>query len=259
MRSTHRIVRTPRRRTIAAAAAALLSSIGLATPSFAGFTPINANESGEPNQLQILDHVYGGSFTKDGNDFANGAITATRVDDSQDQIWSQTDAIVSARAVASFNTLTEAFGYFNGASGGSFHTLFTASGTGFNVSGNSGTVPMTTPYRLGRGGEGTLFSSNGAENVDQRDHLVTYAITGVPGTPANVQTWMLFWEDLPAPSSDFDFNDFVVEMKTDPPATASTPPLLIPLPPAAWTGLSGLMGLGLVGGIRRFCRSISIA
>src|SRR5207253_6215587 len=106
-----------------------------------------------------------------------------------------------------------------------------------------GEVPMGMPYRLGRGGEGNLFSSNQADNVDKRDHLVTYEIGGLPGQPANVTTRVLFWEDLPAPSSDFDFNDFVVELKTDPPLGAGTAPLLIPLPPAAWTGLSGLLGL----------------
>lgn len=234
-------------------------SLLAAAPAFAGFSTINTNAAGEPGQEQIIQHVFGGSFQSDGQNFSNGTVTATRVDDSQDLVWPQINAIVSAQTVASFAQLQQSFGYFNGAVGGNFQTLFNVTGQGYDVSGQSGAVPMNDVYRLGRGGSDSLYSSNNADNPDGRDHMITYAITGEPGAKPNVQTWMLFWEDTPAPKSDFDYNDLVVEMKTDPPVAGGGPPVAVPLPRAAWMGLSGLLTLAVVGTLRSRFRHLALA
>lgn len=219
-------------------------------PAKAGFTEVHTHSRA------IFKHAYGGPFRRDGLNFSNGEITATRVDDAGDQIWQQSDAIVSARAVAAFSRMHQTFGYFNGTGGGTLNPLFTVTGRNFHVAGETGALPMIGKYRLGREGEGRVFSSSPTDNKDGRDHMVTYAITGIPNQPSNVQTWMLFWEDKPARTSDFNFNDLVVELKTDPPLSvnAPPPPLAIPLPPAGLSGLTGLLGLALAKGIGRLRR-----
>ena len=232
-------------RTAALALSVVAASLAGAPLAKADFTEVATDPT------QVFDHAYGGTFKQDGLNFSNGDVTAARVDDGQDQIWHQADAIVGARAIASFAFLRQSFGFYGGTSGGTFTPLFDVTGTGFNVGGESGALPMTNDYRVARGGEGDAFSSRSSDNRDGRDHLITYAVTGLPHQPSNVSTWMLFWEDVPAPAADFDFNDLVVELKTDPPLGVGTPPVAIPLPPAVWTGLSGLIGLATIGACRR--------
>jgi Domain of unknown function (DUF4114) len=237
-------------------AAAALLALAPVRSVRAGFTEPIPNKEGEPEQGPILSHALGGTFTAEGNNFTNGAVTATQIDDNDDQIW--TGSIISAQAVAAFSTDPEIFGYINGTGQGNFVPLFTASGNGYDVTGSSGGVPLTGSYQLARSGTST-FSSEPANNPNKGSvHLLTYAITGLPNQAPNTQTWMLFWEDTVAQYSDWDFNDLVVKLQTDPAAgSSSTPPLLIPLPPAAWSGLSGLAVLLAVAGITRLRRQLA--
>jgi hypothetical protein len=219
----------------------------------AGFTEATPNPDGEPEQGAILSHALGGDFTANGNNFSNGTVTATQLDDNADQIWSQ--PIVSAQAVASFCVDPEIFGYIAGAGPGTFVPLFTASGHGYDVTGSNGPVASSGSYQLAKSGFWTVTSTP-ANNPDQDVHLLAYSISGLPNQAPNTQTYMLFWEDTIAPYSDWDYNDLVVKLVTDPPSTGgSTPPLLIPLPPAVWSGLSGLAALLMVGGIARLRRA----
>lgn len=52
----------------------------------AGFSAVNDNPY-ERSHEQILEDVYGGNFVMSGNDFTNGTVTATRVDDSNDKTF----------------------------------------------------------------------------------------------------------------------------------------------------------------------------
>ncbi|TVQ30633.1 MAG: DUF4114 domain-containing protein [Phycisphaeraceae bacterium] len=212
---------------------------------------------GELGHHDILDGIYGGSFTQVGNDFigggASGMVNAIRMVDSglggvmnlvtgglgtaDDQIWS--DGVAAARALARYADLPQSFGYFDGDSGGSFNTMFNVTGSGFNVTGSAVMDFSGMTWRWGRDGGPTIHSSRADENPSGADHMVTYRIEGLEN--GLLATWLLFWEDLPLGVSDRDFNDLVVEIG------------VIPLPSAA-----GLAGLGLIalgfGRRRRFGR-----
>ena len=131
-------------------------------------------------------------------------------------------------------TSHDAFGYFAGASGGSFTQLFATSGSGFAVSG-SGLVDFTGgTWRWGRTGGPNVHSGLASENADAVDHMVTYRITGL----GSETVWLVFFEDknVGDEEADFDYNDLVVEIRA------------VPTPMAAGMGIAGLAG---VAGVRR--------
>jgi len=213
---------------------------------------------GEVGHEQILEKVYGGDFVADptGLSFSNGSgVTVTRLEDGS---GSSTDAqwygkSISARAVAAFSGRRRTAGYFAATSGGDARRIFEASGRKFDVTGaGSSGAPVDGELLLesGRGRRTKVFSSAVASNSDGNDHLVTYQVTGT-GQPASV--YLLCWEGKFARQSDRDYNDLVVEVQAAEIASRApfTQPLLIPLPPPAWTGLAGLLGLASVSSFRR--------
>ena len=60
--------------------------LALAASAHAGFSTVGSNAY-EPSHEQILESLYGGDFTASGNDFSNGTVTATRVDDADDEVF----------------------------------------------------------------------------------------------------------------------------------------------------------------------------
>lgn len=230
---------------LAAVGATFMSGAGVAR---AGFTPVNSHPPPrEPNQEQILEHVYGGNFSADGVNFSNGTLTATRIDDANDASWTQ--QVSSVRPLANFAKRKQALGFFEDADGAS-NALFSVTGSKFDVSGGA-TSPgahLNGSIRAGRyANVERAFSSLPSQNRDHVDHLVSYRLSG---PEIENPTYVLFWEDKWGPKSDFDFNDLVVEV------TAKSDPLMIPLPPAAWSGLAGLGVIGVIGGSRRARRWI---
>ena len=237
----------------------LLGAIALgaviAGPAKAGLTHVGASKTaGEATAEQILSRTYGGTFVPSGNgggDFTNGSVTAARIDDDggAEQRWNVN--VTSARAVAAFSGYNQSFGQIVG---GAYKPLFDVSGRGFDVSGSADLAAGARPaggFTFARAGDDRVlhervFSSRPADNHGGEDHLVSYRVSGT-GAPG--QTYLLFWEDAIGRGSDFDHNDLVVELKT-----AGGEALLIPLPSAAWTGLSGLGALALLRGTRRLCR-----
>lgn len=229
--------------TIAAAAASLFG----ATAAHAGVTHINAGYASEDGINQILAHQYGGVFGASGDNWSNGSVTATRVNDDSDQIWST--GFVAAEAVARFAGYSQSFGIFSGASGGSFAKLFDVSGFGYGVSGAATELSLGSIYRLARAGDAAVANSHASENGGGADHMVTYQINGLND---HTSTYMVFFED----GGDGDFNDLSVQLKT---AAVQGPPngQAVPLPAAAWMGLSTLAGGGIVGGARRIRRRLA--
>ncbi len=206
----------------------------------AGFTTIGAHPAGEAGQEQVFAHQFGGTWQQQGVNFTDGSITATRVNDFQssssvlnlnkgamgsstDQLWSGDKFTVSA--VAKFSGYTQSFGLLD--STGS-HNLLNVTGTGFNVTSANVTVDMHgQQFQWQRSGDSGTQSSLAADNLDRRDHMLTYEVQGLPNTTGPV--WMLFFEDMnlasntPIHRTSADFNDLVVEIR---PVVGA-----IPLPP----------------------------
>lgn len=241
---------------------ALGGLIGLASPVLAGYTQINP-PTGEDNHPMIFSFIYGGKFTASGYDYTNGTITAHRVDDyvsinnapaapgalvgdpgTTDQTWS---ANYTYSAVdAKFAVNSQNFGYIN--SSNQYTKVFDQTGWGYQVGENmTGSLAaasgQTIRFARDSNDDHFLMSSLPSDNVDGKDHMVTYEIinNSVSSAAAPIRTWMLFFEDAPvgAQVADFDFNDLVVEVQ----AYANT---AVPEPTTL-----GLAGLGLLAMRRR--------
>lgn len=228
----------------------------IAAPSAeGGYTAVKQSKRrNEVSHEQILEHVYGGNFAADstGLSFSNeSGVTVTRVDDAADESWA--GRRVSARAVAAFSRGRKTAGYFGASAGGSVDKLLEARGRQFDVAGTGDSgAPLDGGLVFGKNGRrGRTFSSVASANADGMDHLVSYEVKGLSGQQASV--FLLCWEDKFSRRSDRDFNDLVVEVQAAEASTraALAEPLLIPLPPAAWTGLAGLLSLGVASVLKR--------
>ena len=195
--------------------------------SKADLTTVGTPPSGEATIVNLLDNIYGSGFSGGQNDpsYTNGAITATRLDDDLDQWWN--DASIAAVARAKFADYSQAFGYDSG----SGHVkLFDVGGSGYNVTGNASVDLTGDTWQWIRTGDEGPWSSVESNNNDDRDHMITYLITGLD---TNLTTWLLCWEDKTIQTnSDWDYNDMVIEVQA------------VPVPGAV---LLGFLGLGAAG------------
>jgi len=215
----------------------------MAAPAMADLTPINnAAPNTEPRLVTpggILDTLYGLS-------------NLARIQDRPwpgDQLWMNLDG--GATAVAKYASATEDFGYFDGASGGSFHKLFSvAQGTNSLNPASNPPGPVTMPgsaslpiFRLALHGytaskDYGLWSSQESDNpLGNKDHMVTWLITGGTGNTAG--NYVVGWEVENL--GDWDYNDLVVEIGKAAP---------VPVPGAVLLGILGLTAAGVK--LRRF-------
>jgi hypothetical protein len=222
-------------RTYLCAAAVSAASVLASQNAHAGFTTVNPTPySGERNIDHILGQSYGGTFSLAGNDYTNGVLTATRVDDSADQTFS--GIVTSIKALARFAGFSQTFGVMNSA--GDFTSLMTTSGMGYSITG-SATTPVDlsdADYAFARTGGGTTVGSDTSLNSDSLDHMVTYLLSG---SSISEPTYVLFFEDLLGMGGDRDFNDLAIELTF---AGAPGSPAAVPLPPMAFVGLATLLG-----------------
>lgn len=227
--------------------AALMVAAG-GTPSFAnpgwGYTePINPPPGDELNHAQILGDVYNQNFTASGLDYVgDGDVTAIRVWDFDDidyytahvynyepndvdQIW--TDGAVTVTASAKYAWFEQAFGWNEGGTLGTNFTLL-VDDTNIGQTGVSFTITEDQEFLWGHQAKtcswyepGYEWWSRESENGwcgSEEDHMVTYHIEGASTTGETV--WMIFIEDDKFIDSDFDYNDFVIEIRAIPePAT----------------------------------------
>ena len=206
----------------------------------ADFTPVHLPPSSEADHLSIFQafyspgtswYAFGARTDTAGSlvDLTNGSLVATRVDDwgfggvldagspffgeVDDQSW--TGGGLTLTAVARYAGYTQEFGYDLDGDELGYVELFDLYGNHMNVSG-SGTLelgPGDTLAWMRDGNNGGRWSSRIADNSDDRDHMVSYHVSGLNDDLAR---WMLFWEDLPN-GGDLDYNDLAVEV------TASIP------------------------------------
>jgi hypothetical protein len=219
--------------------AAVLGTAALfASSANAGLTQTRtAPHNTEAGAAQILSQTYGGSFAASGSGFTNGAITATRVDDSKDNVWI---GKVTLTPVASFALSEEKLSLMHGVSGsGSTQSLFDVNQYGY-LNAASQTINSSDKFRFVLDAPATTLraSSLATDNLTG-DQLVTYKINGIGDGKSH---YMLFWEDTPVGTSDRDYNDFVLKATV----SGGGGPVAVPLPPSAYVGGATLIGVSLL-------------
>lgn len=254
----HRPTNSGRRPSMAALALAAVAIIaGPATDAGAANSRIGASIGGsEPSHQQILENLYGGSFTRSGDDFSNGQVDVQRLGDDgagagREQIFQP--EFVSARAVASFARNSKTFGTVD--ESGRFQALLS---THRNAAESAGPVDLrgaglsNTLLALQSGG--STFTSDRTLNPNGADQLVSYTVktrNGANTASSSPDGFLLFWEDSASDASDYDYNDLVVQVNAADPGSAN---VLIPLPAAAWSGLMLMGAVGAAAGIKRIRR-----
>lgn len=216
---------------------ALILSAGVAPGS--QYTPILSNPNSEPDLIASLDLIYGpGGYT--------------RVSDNNDQLWKILNNGFSATAVSSF-----AYGVINfglcmicdGSDDITFTPLVVTDGAPLNMSLSPNVIVGDGIYNLFidslisdplyQNDVGRVFSSP-LWNAGNTDHMVTFAVVGMPNT------YIIAFEDVLSTANivqDRDFNDVAIQVTS-----------LHPVPePGTLTLLGGalLLGLGLARRRRR--------
>jgi hypothetical protein len=242
------MVRTKRLTCGAAAIGALWVSGGIAS---AGLTDVRPAAPGEVGQEQILERLYNADFARSGSSWVSGdrGITVSRIDDASDRQLGAT-APGHIDLVAAFTGYRWQYGVQDGAR----HTLASArqSGSGFDVSGGFDLPAGANASEL------FLQHANGRryQSADATDQMVSYRVSGAS---SGDQT-LYFWEDWArGRGSDMDFNDLVLrgsDMTGAVAAQAAAPQQTasVPLPPAVWPGVAGLVGIAALSARRRLRR-----
>lgn len=238
---------------ILAFAAAFMSMVAPA-----GFTPVLAPPAGELNHAAIFENSLGlpaNTIVLDPNNpfsymSMNGLYTMRRVDDFNfavnlhlcnrniagrwDQVWQDGQAAFTARA--RYAAFGQTFGWSDTSNPG-WNKILTVNGQGFNPattyhvnSLNLQNTTWTWERANDQAGLVNRWSSLQASNNLNRDHMVSYLVSG-PGIGGSFGfSWWVFWEDLDL--GDQDYNDLVVEI------------MCIPAPAALTLGLLGCTFLG---------------
>jgi hypothetical protein len=221
-----------------------------ASAAHAGLTTVKAPHNGELGIEQILENTYGGNFSASGNDFSNGTISATRIDDSVDQEWSAGTYDICAKA--KFSGYTQTLGVISHGDN-TIQNLFTSGGFGLGCTGTASNVVLGDTFCFSRDGDSGLDMSEDNENSDGRDHMVTFKINGLSNDP----TYLLFFEDLNLTGNTWgnrsyaDFNDLVVQVSR----LDGQSPAAAPLPAAFIPGMLLLAGNGVYGMVRKAKRA----
>jgi hypothetical protein len=225
--------------------AAAVAGIGCASNALAGFTTVNIDNGENPTQAQILDHIYGGSFTlEDGVDYSNGTLTAVRVSDTApqtgglgynnpgpnatDQLWESNGPVTATVEESQAEDASSPFGYFLGSSGGSFTSLFSITGNNspYAVGGSGSFNPGAQIFRFAADNKFGYLSSLPSQNVDGNDHIVTYEIDGLSSLD---KTWLLFFNDYGDNGTDaqYQYQNLTIQVQTVPASSVPEPASLM--------------------------------
>lgn len=231
--------------------------LAAAAPVMAGYTPIGS--SGEPNLHAVFTSAYGtlsvaniGALSSASSFTAGPAgplqYTFTRIHDfgmandntptdlhspyggtTTDQRFA--DGLADVRFLVKYAGNNNRLGFSN-TSNASLVDGDVSDILGSTI-GSSAQVTLSSNFQL------TLKINSQSNNywgsntdTGSNDHFVTWQVVGQGRT-----FWVVGVEDLNL--GDADYNDWVGEFS------------VIPLPPAAWAGLSTLAGIGLLGAARR--------
>lgn len=206
----------------------------------AASTVIAAPAPGEASHAEIFGQLYGGTFASEGTSLSNGSITASRVDDANDELVSA--GTYDVQAVAGFAQFNHTFGYKSGESGGSYEGVLSVSSNGYGVSSQVHRVQVDESFRWVRDGPGPAVSSRAADNADGQDHFVTYTV-------ADQDERLLFIEDWIGRDTDWDFQDLVVRVTPvgDDNQTGEGGSHVAPTPTAVASGVALMIGATLLG------------
>lgn len=188
-------------------------------------------ENGEPTMVNILGGIYGGTWVDGGPDYTNGEITVYRVYDFDDldeslhivngnqydidQIW--TDGIATVTAQAKYASLGQSFGWNQGGTDPcNYQELLSYDGpSGVIEGGPVVEIEIAGDFLWGiRPNEDEWWSKMSLNKDGGSDHLITFYVDGANKNGERV--WLLFWEDLPSPGWDQDYQDFVIEVRAVP-------------------------------------------
>lgn len=241
----------------AVVAAVVLASMG--APAMAAYTSILA--SGEPSLHAIFTQKYGtlsvaniGALSS-ASTFTAGAgpsqYTFTRIHDYFGAVNTPSATPTNLHSAYTGTTTDQRFAdgiadvaFLVKHAGFTNRLAFSTTAAGTLTDGNTGdiigsVVNSTAQLTLGadfqfavkvNGQSNAYYGSN--TDTHGGDHFVTWQVTG-----QGRSFWLVAIEDLNL--GDRDYNDWIGEVT------------MVPLPPAAWVGLSTLAGIGLLGAIRR--------
>ena len=196
-------------------------------PGLAASTALTGPAGAKVSHQDILNSLYGGGFSASGLNFSNGSITATRIDDNADQVFSFES--FSATAKGRFASWDQQFGVVGG--DGQFQKLFQVDGRGTDVTGTASNVQISGDFLFARNGTGGLVTSDPLLNRHGEDGMVTYLLDGLDGISGTAL--LLFFEDIRGFGPARDFNDLIVEVIGQPGGSS----VAIPSPAAAGAGL----------------------
>ncbi|MEO1583859.1 MAG: DUF4114 domain-containing protein [Planctomycetota bacterium] len=194
--------------------------------SSAQTTDIRVPNIFERSQSQILNDALGQSFTRIGDDLVGSSITAARLSDDADQIWSA--GTYSVSIIGRESLFNKKFGITDVQGDGFDRILRTTSGP------TQATVTIDDNFAWAVKNSalfgGKVYSSIDDNNRDDADHMVSYNLL----EGGESLGFVLFFEDWGGHASDRDFNDLAVVVQ------------LVPLPQASLLAAAALGGLACV-------------
>lgn len=216
-----------------------IKSLPLAT-LFLGFAAITNSAMAIPLETQVVAGMEKPLATILDTIIASDKITLVRVDDIKDEFWALAgqpgESGVLARA--RFAGYENIFGVIPGTDSGLYgFQALVPSLSADGIVDNSG-IETFFPELIGdfrlaiRTPRGQIWSSRASDNIDSRDHMVTWVNANDP------LHYFVAFEDLMFPGSDGDYNDFVLELRS----VLDGPLQTVPEP-----GTLVLIALGLAG------------